>query len=274
MQHPLNRPASRLLTRVGLAGFKSFARAQSVEFRALTVLAGANSSGKSSLMQALLLLKQTLEVSYDPGALLLDGPNIKFSSADQMFSKFGKAKKSEQLEIEVEFGEGLRLKLTFCRHATKSVDIVAVEFGKQGEIVLKPEMTSAEILAQSSNGEELISFGGSASSNRVEYFVSRRRFLLSLGARRKPDEKSGFEFPHLPHSAIDPATNVLEAFLREFIHLPGLRGNPSRTYPMTAVGNLYSGTFENYTAAIVAHWQEHKTRNKLDSLNEDLVAFE
>lgn len=77
-------------------GFKSIAEPQSIALRPLTLLAGANSSGKSSMMQALLLLKQTLEVSYDPGALLLNGPNVRFTSADQIFfrshAKTGKAR--------------------------------------------------------------------------------------------------------------------------------------------------------------------------------------
>ena len=95
-----NRPLS--LSGVQVAGFKSLARRQAelVEFRPLTVLAGANSSGKSSLMQAILLLKQTLEAGFDPGALLLDGPNIRFSSADQMFTHLGKKiKHAESFEV-------------------------------------------------------------------------------------------------------------------------------------------------------------------------------
>ncbi len=80
------------LTGVQVAGFKSLAKRQEslIEFRPLTFLAGANSSGKSSLMQAILLLKQTLEAGFDPGTLLLDGPNVRFSAADQMFTHLGK----------------------------------------------------------------------------------------------------------------------------------------------------------------------------------------
>jgi hypothetical protein len=37
-------------------------------------------------MQPLLMMKQTLEASYDPGALLLDGPNVHFTSGQQMLS--------------------------------------------------------------------------------------------------------------------------------------------------------------------------------------------
>ncbi|MGI9105730.1 MAG: AAA family ATPase, partial [Pyrinomonadaceae bacterium] len=61
-------PAEKGITKITVAGYKSISREQSIEIRPLTILAGANSSGKSSMMQPLLLLKQTLEASYDPGA--------------------------------------------------------------------------------------------------------------------------------------------------------------------------------------------------------------
>src|SRR6266700_2027119 len=77
-------PAPPALSRITVAGFKSIGPEQSIEIRPLTLLAGANSSGKSSMMQPLLLLKQTLEVGYDPGPLLLNGPNVKFASAEEI----------------------------------------------------------------------------------------------------------------------------------------------------------------------------------------------
>ena len=73
------RPPEEGITRLTVAGYKSIEQEQSIEIRPLTLLAGANSSGKSSVMQPLLLLKQTLEAAYDPGALLLNGPNVKFT---------------------------------------------------------------------------------------------------------------------------------------------------------------------------------------------------
>src|SRR5258708_447351 len=71
------------ITSLSVAGFKSIVDEQTIEIRSLTLLAGANSSGKSSMMQPLLLLKQTLEAPYDPGPLLLNGPNVKFTSVGQ-----------------------------------------------------------------------------------------------------------------------------------------------------------------------------------------------
>jgi len=75
----MNMQASEGITEITVGGFKSIATKQTIEVRPLTILAGANSSGKTSFLQPLLLLKQTLEAPYDPGPLLLDGPNVKFT---------------------------------------------------------------------------------------------------------------------------------------------------------------------------------------------------
>src|SRR6266699_7321415 len=85
------------ITRLTVARFKSIRHEQSIEIRPLTFLAGANSSGKSSIMQPLLLLKQTLEAPYDPGALLLNGPNVKFTSFEQMLFRAGKSTQANEL---------------------------------------------------------------------------------------------------------------------------------------------------------------------------------
>lgn len=52
-----------MLTRMRLKGFKSWRDTGDVELRPITAFFGANSSGKTSLLQALLLLKQTAESS-------------------------------------------------------------------------------------------------------------------------------------------------------------------------------------------------------------------
>src|ERR1700685_3820846 len=75
------------ITRIAVEGFKSIAKRQSIDIAPLTILAGANSSGKSSIMQPLLMLKQTLEATYDPGPLKIDGPNVRFTSSDQFLSR-------------------------------------------------------------------------------------------------------------------------------------------------------------------------------------------
>src|SRR5437016_4394169 len=75
------------ITRLAVEGFKSIVNRQEIEIAPLTILAGANNSGKSSMIQPLLLMKQTLEAPYDPETLLFYGPNVNLTSADQFMSR-------------------------------------------------------------------------------------------------------------------------------------------------------------------------------------------
>ncbi|MEM5432516.1 AAA family ATPase [Cupriavidus oxalaticus] len=64
--------SSRLLA-ITISRFKSIYEATRVEFGLMTVFLGKNNSGKSTITQALLLLKQTLELSRVETTLHLDG---------------------------------------------------------------------------------------------------------------------------------------------------------------------------------------------------------
>jgi predicted ATPase len=81
-----SQPKPKALTEIGVGGFKSFTNLTKIKSGALSILSGTNSSGKSSIMQPLLLMKQTLEATYDSGILLLNGPNVQFTSSEQFIS--------------------------------------------------------------------------------------------------------------------------------------------------------------------------------------------
>ena len=72
---------------ITLDHFKSFESSGRIPFGPLTVLAGANSSGKSSLMQPLLLLKQTVTKAYGGASLKLDGPHVIYSEPASTYKK-------------------------------------------------------------------------------------------------------------------------------------------------------------------------------------------
>lgn len=65
-----------MLRELQLANFKAFGEKVRIPIRPLTLIFGANSSGKSSVFQALLLLKQTLEEAQSPETLLLFKGNL------------------------------------------------------------------------------------------------------------------------------------------------------------------------------------------------------
>jgi hypothetical protein len=65
----------------------------------------------------------------------------------------------------------------------------------------------------------------------------------------------------------------VEFIIRGLMHLPGLRGNPERTYPVAAIGPgsaTYAGTFDKYAASILAHWEKESNFSKLEALQRDL----
>jgi AAA domain, putative AbiEii toxin, Type IV TA system/AAA domain/Protein of unknown function (DUF3696) len=65
-----------MFTEYSLTNFKAFADEQRIRLAPITLIYGQNSSGKSSLLQSILLLKQTLESAEDPQTLLLPKGNL------------------------------------------------------------------------------------------------------------------------------------------------------------------------------------------------------
>src|SRR5215469_15897023 len=60
-----------MLREFEVANFKAFSGPEKIPIRPITLLYGPNSSGKSSILHVLLLIKQTLEESENPETLLL-----------------------------------------------------------------------------------------------------------------------------------------------------------------------------------------------------------
>jgi predicted ATPase len=87
-----------MLTRMRLENFKSW-RELDIELAPITVLFGTNSSGKSSVLQALLMLKQTIH-SFNPTDINFSGSYINLGSyRDLIFNH----DESLPLQIEVEW---------------------------------------------------------------------------------------------------------------------------------------------------------------------------
>jgi len=238
------------ITRISVAGFKSIVEEQSIEVRPLTILAGANSSGKSSIMQPLLLLKQTLEASYDPGALRLDGPNVRFTSADQFLSHTARGKHTDSFSIGIETTNEGKLTTYFRKQLGTPIEVQRSAFSKGGyKSEIRPDLTEDEI--------KLLLF-----IEHYDAMVIRERFFLNYAVRRHGDS-SYLKVKAIPGEEIG-------RHIRETIHIPGLRGNPERTYALAAVGKTFPGTFENYVASVIAKWQAENDKENLEGVGEDL----
>lgn len=68
-----------------LENFKSVGRRVDLELAPLTIFAGANSSGKSTFLHSILLLKQTVQYAPSNRPLALNGPILKLGRYDDVF---------------------------------------------------------------------------------------------------------------------------------------------------------------------------------------------
>lgn len=70
-----------------LNNFKSINQEQELEFRPLTIFTGANSSGKSTILQSILLVTQTLQNQVSSNSVVLNGWFKKFGTYDDIVFK-------------------------------------------------------------------------------------------------------------------------------------------------------------------------------------------
>jgi hypothetical protein len=252
------------ISRIAISGYKSINCEQTVRIAPLTVLAGANSSGKSSIMQPLLLLKQTLEAPYDPGPLLINGPNVKFTTAEQMFSHCGKQlPHEERLAIAIEL-HGEQTLTMFYRRSRQKLEIEKMTYsGGQFRQTFHMAMSDAEIrrALPKYDNDLFRSMSDAVKPAKLHWRVALNRCFLELALLSDEHEQTIYR--------ASPSQSVAY-HVRDIIHLPGLRGNPERTYPVTAVGKTFPGSFDKYAASVIAKWQADKQLKELHKVGDYL----
>jgi hypothetical protein len=275
------------LTSINVSGFKCFVEPTPVELGPLTVLAGANSSGKSSIMQPLLLIKQTLESSYNAsGPFLLNGPNVRFTDAKQFLFRDRSVDGFKTFSVYLKFNcENPDEFFRHCHrpmhlsdvHYSTIIDYQADEFGRlfaasqrltsrMGVDVLFPEMQSAEIRVRARNhptvrwhSQSLSTEAMSLESGPPDYVVENEFCFLTTSCQYG-------KLAGITASRIAP-------FLSNSFHIPGLRGNPERLYPLTSAKPPYRGVFQQYYATILNSW-ELRDAEKMNMVVEELRRLE
>ena len=245
------------ITEIAVQGFKSLYEEQRIAVRPLTILAGANNSGKSSIMQPLLMMKQTLDATYDPGPLKLDGPNVHFTSAEQFLSSrrfvlLGLLGYSDGTEFTIGLGiQGNEtMTSTFEYRQGRGVDILEIRASPWTWFPLRPEMVIT--------GEDISEEVSKNLPDALQRFLREERKLSRISTFRERcflgisfgyGESSFFSF------------NPMDAFkdsVRSIVHVPAFREN-ARTYRAAGLDSerryRYEGTFEHYVASIIESWQ-------------------
>jgi hypothetical protein len=254
----LQRSRNEGICAISVRGYKSLANEGRIEVRPLTILAGANSSGKSSIMQPLLLMKQTLEASIDPGPLLLNGPNVRFTSVNEFVSR--RRNMDNTFSFEIETPKQVRHKITFLVENDQSLairDMITEVMGERS-LHLAPGQESNYLV------QALAEF---FPRSRREYWerdgfklvVSRDRCFLSVAYTLQYETDDYAPLPIPSGESYFPLPHVLPFVeLRRLLHVPGHRGSPQRVYEKTAADRVFPGTFERHTATIIAGWQRHR----------------
>lgn len=286
------------ITEITVQGFKSLYEESRIEIRPLTILAGANSSGKSSIIQPLLLMKQTLEAPYDPGGLLLNGANVKFTQTDQVLShkpciyshngnKFFKIKTTFTNPRSLEH---LSLESTFIQDNTELNIYKEILTIDKNRIVYNIGMSKDEAIQSFKDyvnnwneGRLNKAFLMGNINNKPESFIhviDKNRCFLHCAMGWLPinaDEwdintqqmsiKVNFRLNGFDNQL---RIDILSSHIRRVIHVPGLRGTLERSFPnISTNNNQFSGRFDNYFASIIYNW--HITQDsKIEELNKYL----
>ncbi len=260
------------ISRIDIEGLKSLGEKLSLNLGKLTILAGANSSGKSTVMQGLLLQKQTLNAPFDPGPLLLNGENVKFSEAAQLLhTGLGEgSRRSTKRAGKVTIGTAtergqVAVATTYRIGGKETLEIERTSSSYHGKTVdLTPDLTSAQI--SESVRAVLPGLQEMEDERRPPAFAwsvqPHRCFLVAAHGRTDG-------VPELFHSPYKFGPDWAANLIRGIIHLPGLRGNPERSYPVTAVGKEFPGQFQNYMASLIHNWKS-SAGERVQRLGKDL----
>ncbi|RJP21610.1 MAG: DUF3696 domain-containing protein [Candidatus Omnitrophota bacterium] len=233
------------ITSITIEGYKSLAEESAIAIRPLTILAGANSSGKSSAIQPLLLLKQTLECPYDPGPLLLDGPNCQISSFEQILSNCSNGNICKHFTVHISKDDFQTLTLTYQKGEEKKIEIAETKYiDKNGKLLFHPEMNNKVLISILQKFPQFKKI-----KSESECKLHRSRCFLTVLLFSKFDSSLDEYIPG--------AVFITE--IKNIIHVPGIRGNPVRIYGTAAFfTNVFIGRFEHYTAGIIHQWQSMK----------------
>ncbi|OCG00334.1 AAA family ATPase [Gilliamella sp. wkB112] len=266
--------------RLSIEGYKSINTKQGINISGLSVIAGKNSSGKSSFMQPFLILKQTFESNTDSNALIINGENTDLTKKDQLLCK---QTKSNKFSIYIEYDDGNKTKKTsqvvFEYDEKKGFISTSSRFtSKKQDITLSLDMSQFEIdnlvseLEKNDSTFSRIYRNFAKDKLKLINRIDNNELFLTLRIEpKKQQNKKENQFNLGVVFEFNPS-GFLKRFAENIIHISGIRQSPVREYKLTKYNKNYQGLFDKYTATIIYNWstEDEKKLNKLQTLIEDL----
>ena len=257
-----------MLEGLSLSNFKGFGATESMEFKPVTILCGTNSCGKSSVLQSLLLFKQTIESQNPKQSILLNGRfvrlgafrNIIFGKDDTKKVSFEVRYSFNRSDLDESSNRGLmpsRFLFEYLGIKSKSIFLtyavtVGVSQAKDAGPVKSAQLESAEFRLESHSGRNAKTVVTVERAEGDDSFNVTWKGLPSIFGDRKREDVNGeatvhLEFVNLLPSIVRfPESNpkqlrdvyyflhtirdVLQGMYGAITYLGPLREEPSRRY--------------------------------------------
>jgi predicted ATPase len=225
-----------MLTRLTLKNFKCFEN-QFFDFKQLTMLTGLNSTGKSTVLQAMLLLRQSHEdrVLHNVG-LTLDGPLVQLGTARDVLYE---AAKDESISIGLDWDDAVSA--TFKFGSDQTADVLTLISGSDSTAY-----ASESLFTDMFHYLEAERIGPRSAFDMSEFEVHRHRqlgtggeyaahFMASFGEELQVQDDM-----HHPNAQTHSLRDEVEAWMSEIS--PGIRFhfNPHRSMDLVNVEISFS----------------------------------
>ena len=286
-----------MITEFKIENFKSFANAQAFNLAPITLIYGPNSSGKSSLIQALMMLKQSILSRDKDGELITTGNDINLGTFESLIhGQDNNLEMSFQVKYKNhidarDFKQTHSYNLLFSNTDIRSIDLSYKSLSQKAQLDKyvfscgDNDATKAEYSLSRGISDSLGSSFKLTDSDSLRKIISSRSKLSKNDGRGwiKLDNElsSPFRFGthlNLPtstsittselHSYLEKVSNDIQIALEGIRYLGPLRSSPKRFYS-DAINNYQKGQgknnlgFEIYNAS-------SKVKNKI---NEALQQF-
>lgn len=258
-----------MLKEIEIENFKCFDKPTKITFSKLTIILGPNNSGKSTIFQPLLLLKQTLMSSDQETPLVLTGPLVDLGTFQDFVSHHDLRRK---ISMSFKYSQELR-------KLKKSQFMIEIKFGYRQQ---RREVQQTAFKAYDSvvhkNKPFVAMQLNQRGTPRLEIFDAAKRIFRSIkkGASKMLIRRNFFNYPAFPAwEKLGPSSRhnlentrmklwnvvrIFENILENCSYLGPFRANPMRTYLYTGERLSTVGAHGEATAPVFAQHSLHRAR--------------
>lgn len=230
-----------MINSLRLNNFKAFEDTGEITISPLTVIVGKNSSGKSSILHSLLLLKQTLDSSNDDAVLVLEGRYLKYSNLSEISNNlpspekanikytFGISAGTKKSEVEIaiknekdedqETNFHPAVENLIVTEGRSKFDITQLSNSSALRFVSKKQQFLSEFFDENKYSEPVVKY---------DHFFPKYLELTEKDTSKTKQRKMGIPFELFFESA--SPLNTLRRSIEDIKFLSPVRAKPQRAY--------------------------------------------